>query len=607
MLGILQDVRIVVWELLNGSSNSVVNTKGLSSCYVRTWMESPGWTMHGLQCKHSKGLIFNLLFSSIRFIAACLADTWRSFVCLQIQHRKMFKGLNSIETFEDCIVRKLQPKEVTLYENIRCGALVTNDVLSKFTANTNKCPACDCKDSMKHRLLECHATADIRTKYGKELKHWVKLPDHALLFGLFAEVPGLRNLQTMLNEVAFPDMTLYTEDTCFVFIDGTCCFPHNRKLRYAAWAVTVAGSATSLANQTIAAGPLPGADQCIFRAELLAGIIAVAKCPNAVIFSDCSSFVTTANECFSAKQDGLSVQLPEAEYDLWLVFWRVLHLVPYSQPCIRKVKAHQDLDQITGRQYYLAFHNSCADSAAKVALTLFPKQFLDANKVCLQKYEKDKNTAIGLAHFQMECAFAFLKGSFRKKETSMPNMEVRGVDLQYSMATVFMAGSDDVPDISLDTDGRYIELLWKWLRKLRWSNEFAHGSLNDMAWVEVVWHFQHMNNICIGVLPEKKGGKKRFALKSSPGNAALPLANISDCVRLFFNAVKQFEKTTNAQVIPSARTAYCKSFWAFGSRVRCAGIGSRIADISLQDIHEFVRVVRKLPVKNPLKSVFHVN
>ena len=122
-----------------------------------------------------------------------------------------------------------------------------------------------------------------------------------------------------------------------------------------------------------------------------------------------------------------------------------------------------------------------------------------------------------------------------------------------------------------------------------------------------VWHFQHMNNICIGVLPEKKGGKKRFALKSSPGNAALPLANISDCVRLFFNAVKQFEKTTNAQVIPSARTAYCKSFWAFGSRVRCAGIGSRIADISLQDIHEFVRVVRKLPVKNPLKSVFHVN
>ena len=249
-----------------------------------------GWKVHGLQCKHPKGLCFNLLFSSMRFIAACLSDTWRLFVCQQIQHRKMFQGLTSIETFEDCIVRKLQPQVVTLYENIRSGALVTNDVLSKYTANTCTCPACDCEDSMKHRLLECQATAAIRTKYAKDLKRWVKLPDHALLFGLFAEVPGLHNLAAMLNVIAFPDMNLYTEDSCFVFIDGTCCFPQNRKFRYAAWAITIAGSATSLENQTIASGPLPGADQCIFRAELLAGIIAVAKCPNAVIFSDCSSF-----------------------------------------------------------------------------------------------------------------------------------------------------------------------------------------------------------------------------------------------------------------------------------------------------------------------------
>ena len=156
--------------------------------------------------------------------------------------------------------------------------------------------------------------------------------------------------------------------------------------------MAIAGSATSLASQTFAAGPLPGADQCIFRAELLAGIAAVAICPNAVIFSDCSSFVMTANKCITGKQDGLSIQHPEAEYDLWLVFWRVLHLVPYSQPCIRKVKPLQDLDRLSGWQYYLAFHNSCADSAAKDALALFPKKFLDAHKVCLRKYEMDKNT-----------------------------------------------------------------------------------------------------------------------------------------------------------------------------------------------------------------------
>ncbi len=134
-----------------------------------------------------------------------------------------------------------------------------------------------------------------------------------------------------------------------MFIDGTC-FPQNQKLRYAAYAVTVAKDASTLENQTIAAGPLPGADQCIYRAELMAGIIAVAKCPNAIIFSDCSSFVMNANKCISAKRDGLNIQLPEAEYDLWLVFWRALHFAPNSLPCVRKVKAHQDLDKLTGRQ-----------------------------------------------------------------------------------------------------------------------------------------------------------------------------------------------------------------------------------------------------------------
>ena len=566
-----------------------------------------GWTVHGLQCRHSKGLCFNLLYSSMRFIAACLSDTWKMHVCQQIQHRKQFKGLTSIETFDDCIVRKLQPQEVTLYENIRSGALVTNDVLSKFTANTCKCPACNCEDSIKHRLMECQATAAVREKYSKDLRNWVKLPDHALLFGLFTEVPGLHSLVAMLNEVAFPEMNLYTEDVCFVFIDGTCCFPQNRKLRYAAWAITVAGSATSLTNHTIAAGPLPGADQCIFRAELLAGIIAVAKCPNAVIYSDCSSFVMTANKCITAKRDGLSIQLPEAEYDLWLVFWRVLHLVSYSQPCIRKVKAHQDLDGLSGWQYYLAFHNSCADVAAKDALALFPKKFLDAHKVCLRKYESDKITAIGLAHFHVECAHVFLRGGFRNEVVDAPNADCRFLDLSYSTAFDFSAGLNDIPNISLDIEGKYIELLWNWLRKLRWSNDFAQGSLNDMAWVEVVWLFHTMTGICLGVLPEKKRGKKRLALKSTPGNAALPSANIDGSVRLFLNAVKQLEKAISTPLMPGARTAYCKSFWAFGSQVRCAGIGCRIADIPLPKVHEFVQVVQKLPAKNPLKSVFHVN
>ena len=73
----------------------------------------------------------------------------------------------------------------------------------------------------------------------------------------------------------------------------------------------------------------------------------------------------------------------------------------------------------------MAFHNSCADVAAKNALALFPQQFLDAHKVCLQRYEKDKATAINLAQFHVECALAFLQGGFQTKEVTLPNVEVR--------------------------------------------------------------------------------------------------------------------------------------------------------------------------------------
>ena len=150
------------------------------------------------------------------------------------------------------------------------------------------------------------------------------------------------------------------------------------------------------------------------------------------------------------------------------------------------MKAHQDVDKLSGWQYYLAFHNSCADSAAKAALTQFPKKFLDAHKVCLQQYEKDKNTAMSLAHFHVECALIFLKGGFHKEVNDVANTDCWNLDLSYSSIIEFSTDSDDVPSISLDIDGSYIELLWNWLRRLRWSNDFVQDSLNDMAWVEVV-------------------------------------------------------------------------------------------------------------------------
>ena len=101
----------------------------------------------------------------------------------------------------------------------------------------------------------------------------------------------------------------------------------------------------------------------------------------------------------------------------------------------------------------MAFHNSCADAAAKDALAWFPQQFLEAHKVCRQRYEKDKATAITLAQFHVECALALLQGGFQTKEITIPNVEVRDLDL--CLASDFSVGSDVAPNIRLDIDHRY--------------------------------------------------------------------------------------------------------------------------------------------------------
>ena len=58
-----------------------------------------------------------------------------------------------------------------------------------------------------------------------------------------------------------------------LFLDGTCAYPRETRLRYAAWAVTmVLGPAGSLDNQLLLGGHVSGLCQSAFRAELTAAV-----------------------------------------------------------------------------------------------------------------------------------------------------------------------------------------------------------------------------------------------------------------------------------------------------------------------------------------------
>lgn len=98
-------------------------------------------------------------------------------------------------------------------------------------------------------------------------------------------------------------------------------------------------------NRVTASGPLPGADQCILRAEICAGIVARAKFPAASIYSDDATCVKHAHHFVLAK----------------------IH-----------------------------------------ALVKFPRSFLQAHQKCFKQYETVRDIATQLAKFHVEAALQFL-------------------------------------------------------------------------------------------------------------------------------------------------------------------------------------------------------
>ena len=79
-----------------------------------------------------------------------------------------------------------------------------------------------------------------------------------------------------------------------LFVDGTCSVPKDRHFAFAASAVACA-QPTQHDFRTVRAELLPGTDQCILGAEILAAILALGVSKPCVIYSDCKTFMDKAN------------------------------------------------------------------------------------------------------------------------------------------------------------------------------------------------------------------------------------------------------------------------------------------------------------------------
>ena len=150
------------------------------------------------------------------------------------------------------------------------------------------------------------------------------------------------------------------------FVDGSCQFPKEQKLRFASWAITVAtGQGSMLGHQVVAFGHLVGHHQSSYRGELTAMVktaqVVKAMGCKARIWSDCLSVVGKAKRIMS----GSCVKANSPHSDLWKQFATAVEGFDDERLVICKVMSRCDLHLAHSDLELWAFwHNQITDNIA---------------------------------------------------------------------------------------------------------------------------------------------------------------------------------------------------------------------------------------------------
>ena len=176
-------------------------------------------------------------------------------------------------------------------------------------------------DSREHRVLYCPHFGDLRARWDGSVP-LAHLPVSAIGFGLWPELDGLRAFQAACDDITFPVVDQLVVDSAVdTFTDGSCLNPKIRALRVAAGSVVVMDGDRVV---TLWKGLL-GGQQSVFRAELLAGSVALGSFSQVRVISDCLSFVRIATRLLHDFQRDMRPRMPSKHRDLWQYFWR--HLI----------------------------------------------------------------------------------------------------------------------------------------------------------------------------------------------------------------------------------------------------------------------------------------
>ena len=331
-----------------------------------------GWQADESACFHDVLGAFSLFDLHIDSLRQRIRLGWPKLIASELCHRASFEGIQHADLDELQLGLKRFSSVDQKY--LRCnldGTLFTDTNKPKHARGKHsKCEWCGELDSFHHRHWQCVAFQDCRAEFP-----WLELipslprclVDHGWPVVSCAWLELMRHLEELPD--LFHDVSrvqLPRTRTLDFFVDGSCQFPREPKLRFASWAITVATSQGSmLGHQVVAFGHLVGHHQSSYRGELTAlvktvQLVRTLGC-QARVWSDCLSVVGKARRILG----GTPVKTNDPHSDLWLQFASAVSGFVPGRLEICKVMSHCELSLAHSELEFWAFwHNRIVDSIA---------------------------------------------------------------------------------------------------------------------------------------------------------------------------------------------------------------------------------------------------
>ena len=331
-----------------------------------------GWEIDSGACFHDCLGSFSLFDIHIDSLRQRIRLSWPKLIATEMSHRASFAGIQNADLDE--LQKGLKQFSVADQKYLRCnldGTLFIDRNKSKEQRGKHRvCEWCGQPDSFHHRHWFCPAFQECREAFPwLNLIHRLPrcLVDHGWPVVSHAWLELMRHFEELpdlfhdVRRVKLPQ----TEVLDF-FVDGSCQFPKEQKLRFASWAITVAtGQGSMLGHQVVAFGHLVGHHQSSYRGELTAMVktaqVVKAMGCKARIWSDCLSVVGKAKRIMN----GSCVKANSPHSDLWKQFATAVEGFDDERLAICKVMSHCDLHLAHSDLELWAFwHNQITDNIA---------------------------------------------------------------------------------------------------------------------------------------------------------------------------------------------------------------------------------------------------